>query len=128
MTFDLSRARMYLAERCGVPMGNWGAFWTPNAVPTHTHTHTHTRTHRCTHEHISNALFILSVADDDAKLCEGLCEVAEGLCWIAMRFILHTSYFSWPRNGLISVTFTFTFSHLADAFVQSDVQGREQSS
>ena len=24
--------------------------------------------------------------------------------------------------------FTFTFSHLADAFVQSDVQGREQSS
>ena len=23
---------------------------------------------------------------------------------------------------------TFTFSHLADAFVQSDVQGREQSS
>src|SRR4029434_6153523 len=25
-------------------------------------------------------------------------------------------------------TFTFTFSHLADAFVQSDVQGREQSS
>ena len=26
------------------------------------------------------------------------------------------------------ITFTFTFSHLADAFVQSDVQGREQSS
>src|SRR4029434_2349733 len=26
------------------------------------------------------------------------------------------------------LTFTFTFSHLADAFVQSDVQGREQSS
>ena len=25
-------------------------------------------------------------------------------------------------------TFTFTFSNLADAFVQSDVQGREQSS
>ena len=25
-------------------------------------------------------------------------------------------------------SFTFTFSHLADAFVQSDVQGREQSS
>src|SRR4029434_9963712 len=25
-------------------------------------------------------------------------------------------------------TFTFTFSHLADVFVQSDVQGREQSS
>ena len=25
-------------------------------------------------------------------------------------------------------TFTFTFSHLADAFVQSDVQGREYSS
>ena len=25
-------------------------------------------------------------------------------------------------------TFRFTFSHLADAFVQSDVQGREQSS
>ena len=24
--------------------------------------------------------------------------------------------------------FTFTFSHLADAFVQSDVQGREYSS
>src|SRR4029434_4206164 len=27
-----------------------------------------------------------------------------------------------------SCTFTFTCSHLADAFVQSDVQGREQSS
>ena len=26
------------------------------------------------------------------------------------------------------LTFTFTFSHLADAFVQSDVQGREYSS
>ena len=28
----------------------------------------------------------------------------------------------------IYITFTFTFSHLADAFVQSDVQGREYSS
>ena len=28
-----------------------------------------------------------------------------------------------PQTGV-----TFTFSHLADAFVQSDVQGREQSS
>ena len=26
------------------------------------------------------------------------------------------------------VYITFTFSHLADAFIQSDVQGREQSS
>ena len=26
----------------------------------------------------------------------------------------------------LQCTFTFTFSHLADAFVQSDVQGREQ--
>ena len=29
---------------------------------------------------------------------------------------------------IASFTFTFTFSHLADAFVQSDVQGREYSS
>ena len=31
------------------------------------------------------------------------------------------------RIGLLIKT-TFTFSHLADAFVQSDVQGREYSS
>ena len=28
----------------------------------------------------------------------------------------------------VTFTFTFTFSHLAHAFIQSDVQGREQSS
>ena len=32
------------------------------------------------------------------------------------------------KGSLYRSTFTFTFSHLADAFVQSDVQGREQSS
>ena len=32
------------------------------------------------------------------------------------------------QNVLSYQIFTFTFRHLADAFVQSDVQGREQSS
>ena len=44
---------------------------------------------------------------------------------------LHCEYQP-PRLGTLSfltcITFTFTFSHLADTFVQSDVQGREQSS
>ena len=31
-------------------------------------------------------------------------------------------------GGVLSAWFLLTFSHLADAFVQSDVQGREQSS
>src|SRR4029434_2302677 len=33
-----------------------------------------------------------------------------------------------PTFTQFTLTFTFTFSHLADAFVQSDVQGREYSS
>ena len=36
----------------------------------------------------------------------------------------HSAHYTSPQ----APTVTFTFSHLADAFVQSDVQGREQSS
>ena len=34
----------------------------------------------------------------------------------------------WGGADALYIYITFTFSHLADAFVQSDVQGREQSS
>src|SRR4029434_9639964 len=71
----------------------------------HTHTHTCTQTHTHTHTHTRHA---------------------------------HTGYrcSNWPfiQNLVVYVlhikvpSFTFTFSHLADAFVQSDVQWREQSS
>ena len=51
-----------------------------------------------------------------------------------LRFQLHHqkycigSYYIQSFLSLHLVIFIFTFSHLADAFVQSDVQGREQSS
>ena len=41
---------------------------------------------------------------------------------------LYGVYCGDKRGGSVWCTFTFTFSHLADAFVQSDVQGREYSS
>src|SRR4029434_2056233 len=51
------------------------------------------------------------------------------MCTITdMDQIRHRSFHFCNNKNNFFITFTFTFSHLADAFVQSDVQGIEQSS
>ena len=54
---------------------------------------------------------------DPVVICKRLQEIKRGVHFRALSSHTYDTF-----------TFTFTFSNLADAFVQSDVQGREQSS
>src|SRR4029434_8044502 len=78
------------------------------------------------------------------RVCNYRDETQSLVCILSMLTIIHSSLcHASIQNGTFLVQFrsvqmrllvefcfefTFTFSHLADAFVQSDVQGREYSS
>ena len=67
----------------------------------------------------------------ETRCCCHLCYVAHNRQDVALE--IHTQvyfqvYSIFSKAHICITWFTFTFSHLAEAFIQSDVQGREQSS
>src|SRR4029434_5781670 len=96
---------------------------------THTHTHTHTgihtysRTHTHTHtnSHTLTHTLTLSLTHTHTP------SLSHSLTHSLTHTLSHTHTHTHTHN-LTHIYITFTFSHLADAFVQSDVQGREYSS
>ena len=67
---------------------------------------------------MSYAHELIKLSSIEGLMCPSLTFVFWGL---KVGFLEHLEF----ESFLVSYTFTFTFSHLADAFVQSDVQGRE---